>query len=217
MATNDDEGATNEAVAPWERNFREQMIRTRETLGMTQTQLARRLASWGLPFHQQTVQRVEAGQRPVRLNEAHLIARELGLDLETMTTTATPNARGMMLAVDEMRRGAELFKDHITEDLGEWADTSAGLILAVDELLKQYDPDRPDPILRYGYTWAMHAYGAYESLVRGLNALIAITEGREGEAVYMYPEFDTIEGWGHPFDDEWVGEFPKAPANASDS
>jgi transcriptional regulator with XRE-family HTH domain len=69
----------------WERNFRERMLRMREAKNMTQTDLARILrADFGLAFHQQTIQRIEAGERPIRLNEANLIAQTLEADLDTM-------------------------------------------------------------------------------------------------------------------------------------
>jgi transcriptional regulator with XRE-family HTH domain len=72
-------------VGVWERNFRERMVRMREAKGMTQTDLARALKTdFGLPFHQQTIQRIESGERPVRLNEANLIAQTLHADLFTM-------------------------------------------------------------------------------------------------------------------------------------
>jgi len=71
-------------VVVWERNFRERMARMREALGMTQTDLARSLKAFGLPFHQQTIQRIESGERPIRLNEANLIAQTLDADLLTM-------------------------------------------------------------------------------------------------------------------------------------
>ena len=50
--------------ALWERNFRQQMQRLREAQEMTQTDLARSLKAFGLPFHQQTIQRIESGEVP---------------------------------------------------------------------------------------------------------------------------------------------------------
>lgn len=71
----------------WEGNFRGRMEAMRTAAGMTQTDLARVLRErYGLPFHQATIQRIEAGERPVRLNEAHLIAHAFQTDLDTMTS-----------------------------------------------------------------------------------------------------------------------------------
>lgn len=70
---------------PWETNFRTQMEELRRSAQITQTDLAKRLRDQGLSFHQQTIQKIEAGDRPVRLNEAHLIARALGTSVDLMT------------------------------------------------------------------------------------------------------------------------------------
>lgn len=76
---------SDDAHGVWERNFRERLVRMREAKGINQTDLARVLRSdYGLPFHQQTIQRIESGERPIRLNEANLIAETLHADLFTM-------------------------------------------------------------------------------------------------------------------------------------
>jgi transcriptional regulator with XRE-family HTH domain len=73
------------AELAWENNFIQQMVRLREVRKMTQTDLARRLnEAYGLPFHQPTVQRIESGERPIRLNEAYAIADILGADHAAM-------------------------------------------------------------------------------------------------------------------------------------
>jgi transcriptional regulator with XRE-family HTH domain len=106
-------------VGVWERNFRERMVRMREAKGMTQTDLARTLKTdFGLPFHQQTIQRIESGERPVRLNEANLIAQTLHADLFTMmSNVGSPEVVRLNLELAGARlaeRGLE-----IAEYLGE--------------------------------------------------------------------------------------------------
>jgi transcriptional regulator with XRE-family HTH domain len=108
-----------DAHGVWERNFRERMLRMREAKGMTQTDLARALKTdFGLPFHQQTIQRIESGERPVRLNEANLIAQTLNEDLFMMIADAgSPDEVRLALHLAGERlaeRGAE-----IAEYLGE--------------------------------------------------------------------------------------------------
>ncbi|HEV2784678.1 MAG TPA: helix-turn-helix domain-containing protein [Actinophytocola sp.] len=61
------------------------MQRLREARRMTQTDLAKALQRHGLRFHQQTIQRIESGERPIRLDEAFLIAEELGSSIAAMT------------------------------------------------------------------------------------------------------------------------------------
>lgn len=56
----------------------------RKARGLTQTELAERLAARGLPFRQQTVVKVEKGQRPLRLQEADAIASVLAVDIDVL-------------------------------------------------------------------------------------------------------------------------------------
>jgi transcriptional regulator with XRE-family HTH domain len=97
----------------WERNFRDRMVSMREAEGMTQTDLARALRTdFGLPFHQQTIARIEAGERPVRLNEANLIAETLHTDLfSMMSDKGSPETVQLNLRLAGERlaeRGAEI-------------------------------------------------------------------------------------------------------------
>lgn len=202
----------NRAV-PWERNFREQMAHMREARNFTQTELARRLSVWGLPFHQQTVQRIESGQRPIRLNEALLIARELGVSLQSMMATSTPSARTMMYAVGEMRRGAEHFASEIADSMSEWADSSAGLSLAVSEQLRNYDESNDNSVLRYGFKWANLSFEAYTHLTEGLQRLLEIEAGQELPTRYSIDEFERMDMWWDQYDSLLAGSdaYPKAP------
>lgn len=77
---------------PWEAAFRHNLIQQRAGAGISQTELAKRLAAKGLPFHQQTIQRIEAGDRPVRLNEAMIISALFNIDLDEMITPTSPEA-----------------------------------------------------------------------------------------------------------------------------
>jgi transcriptional regulator with XRE-family HTH domain len=59
----------------------ENIAQIRRARGMTQAELAERIAEDGLPFHQQTVVKIEKGQRPVRLREADAITAALDVEL----------------------------------------------------------------------------------------------------------------------------------------
>lgn len=67
-----------------EQSFRSNLRSLREARGLTQGHLAAALKQDGLPFHQQTVQKIESGERPPRLAEAIAIARVLGVDLQDL-------------------------------------------------------------------------------------------------------------------------------------
>jgi hypothetical protein len=62
---------------PWEAAFAKSLARARLDASMSQTELARRATEAGLPLYQQQIQRIENLTRPVRLNEAVLLARVL--------------------------------------------------------------------------------------------------------------------------------------------
>jgi transcriptional regulator with XRE-family HTH domain len=58
----------------------------RRARAWTQTDLARAMKTRGFDnFHQQTIQRIEDGKRPVRLEEAYALAAELGSSVELMS------------------------------------------------------------------------------------------------------------------------------------
>lgn len=100
---------TVEAVGlPWERTFVENVTRARKAADMSQTELGKRIATKGLPFHQQTVQRIENGSRPVRLNEAVIIAEVLYLEFPDVMMPKTAE------------RATETIEGYLRLARGEW-------------------------------------------------------------------------------------------------
>lgn len=98
---------------PWETVFIENATRARKAAGVSQTELARRLAAQGLPFHQQTVQRIEQGQRPVRLNEVIVMADVLGMgDLQAIIEPETVEKAAEFLSMALVRFADELGGTH---------------------------------------------------------------------------------------------------------
>lgn len=63
------------------RTFVERITARRESLGISQSELASRMATRGFAFHQTTVKRIEAGEREVRFSEAIALADSLGANL----------------------------------------------------------------------------------------------------------------------------------------
>ena len=112
---------------PWEASFVANMTRARLAQGLSQTGLAKRLSARGLGFHPQTVQRIEAGERSIRLNEAVLIVEVLGmapagsLGVDAAVFANETQAReGLSQAV---QRGRRLWRDIGTRDEQERAQT----------------------------------------------------------------------------------------------
>jgi transcriptional regulator with XRE-family HTH domain len=98
----DEKRAEDSSPPPWEDNFIKRMIELR-TAKMSQTELARQLNDRGLSFHQQTVQRIEKGERPLRLNEAHAIAEILGSDPVDMARTVTSDEQELQHTIGELQ------------------------------------------------------------------------------------------------------------------
>lgn len=58
----------------------------RERRGWSQQQMAAELVAYGISWHQTTVAKVEAGERPLRLSEAWAIAHRLGVSLTELAS-----------------------------------------------------------------------------------------------------------------------------------
>lgn len=144
--------------AGWEMTFVENMRMLRERRAMSQTEFAKHASERGLSFHQPTVQRIENGQRPLKLTEALVIADLLGSTLEQMMhDTSLPNAYAMLrdhtswddleVAFHALRReqGVQYRMKVIREDLDDYL-AAAGkfdekpdpaLLQRVDEVLER--------------------------------------------------------------------------------
>jgi transcriptional regulator with XRE-family HTH domain len=117
----------------WEMTFVENMRMLRERRGMSQTEFAKRANEHGLAFHQPTVQRIENGQRPLKLTESLVIAGLLGSTLEQMMNdTSLPFAYSMLTehsswkelegSIERLRseRGVRHKMEVIQEDLDDY-------------------------------------------------------------------------------------------------
>lgn len=82
------------AASTPEENFVTNMRLVREARGWSQAELAEALRPMGLDLHRQTIQKIESGLRPVKLNEAHIIAAALGDHVDEMV--ATPSFKYMI-------------------------------------------------------------------------------------------------------------------------
>lgn len=56
----------------------------RQALGWSQEQVAKRLLEFGVSMHQTTIAKIEAAARPIRVNEAYVLAKILNVSLEDL-------------------------------------------------------------------------------------------------------------------------------------
>jgi transcriptional regulator with XRE-family HTH domain len=207
--------ADDNPYALWERNFRQQMQRLREAQELTQSDLARSLKGFGLPFHQQTIQRIEQGERPVRLNEAHLIAKVLGVTVDSMTAAGTPSERELRYAVDRLRRGAAKAVEEVSNAMNEWLEDIQTLVVAVSDRNPRFDPPREqlDDATRWGIKWAIIANEAFGKLIDAWAALAGIADGDEEMLTFEAPVLDVIDNWAEAAYDELFSGLGKPNTN----
>lgn len=90
--------------------FIRQMKRRRAALGLSQSDLAERAVALGGNMYQQTVAKLEAGQRALKLSEADILAKALGTTVQDMLSSAftsgAPEAMRAPASVDELRAQA---------------------------------------------------------------------------------------------------------------
>ncbi|MCM0618741.1 helix-turn-helix domain-containing protein [Nocardioides sp. BSK12Z-4] len=122
---------------------------------MTQTDLARVLQTrYGLRFHQQTIQRIEAETRPIRLDEAHCVADVFDVSLSSMTSYMEASDQALQLGVDRVRRSCRRLFENLTEDGLE-------LLEAIDQLTSdvfsrdqgQLEDWAPTPMEAWALVW----------------------------------------------------------------
>lgn len=102
---------------------------------MTQTEVARLMKERGFSFHQQTVQRIEDGVRPVKLEEAYALSRIFEISVDSMAW----NMENMRAHdISELAHGALSVLDGITRGIEEWYDKAA---MFVSQLNYQLEND----------------------------------------------------------------------------
>lgn len=198
----------------WERNFTQQMQRLREARKMTQTDLARELKAYLLPFHQQTIQRIESGERPVRLNEALLIAKVLGVDLNSMMVDGPPAVRELLYAIDRLRRTSGTVANELSLSLGEWLNEVEGFAFELSNRISS-NPENPDEVTRWGLAWAQKVFWAYSNLCDTWGSMTSIEgapgrlhEEEEWEGVLpAHDVMDTLK--------QWVDEYGRSAIEAA--
>lgn len=189
----------------WEQNFRTHMKRLRDKSAMTQTELARQLrGKFGLPFHQQTIQRIESGERPVRVNEAYLIADLFGVSVDSMAQVGPSSDVELRWATERLRdesanvaAGLGDLRAQWEERVADWAFSLSQRLAAERQGVSFADLDE---VTRWGLMWATWVAPAGDSLVAAHTLISAVGEAEVdgGRSDDMWNE---IEGWS-----AWVQE-----------
>lgn len=131
----------------WEQLFVANLVRVRDECGWTQYQLSQRALQRGLLIHQTTLQRIETGERPVKLSEAIVLADLLGQTLDDMIKEPTMKATESALV---------WWLDRMTAPFHEVRDSAGSVakwILGVEDATRAYQRSaergqvKPDALL----------------------------------------------------------------------
>ncbi|WP_204041876.1 helix-turn-helix transcriptional regulator [Acrocarpospora phusangensis] len=189
-----DTGRPQLAVS-WEANFAQRMKRMREARGMTQTDLARQVSKYNLPFHQPTVQRIEAGERPIRLNEAFVIAEILKVDFPELIKPDTPLNYEVYGAVQRINVASSWLVDKVGVAFDDWIEHLLPFINAMKERLSQYadtaTADDLDQVTRWGLAWAYRVESIYNDLASSVTSLARIAG--YSPSIYETPTEQLVE------------------------
>lgn len=93
--------------------FIHEMRRRRALLGLSQGEMAARVSALGENLYQQTIAKIESGQRPLKLSEADAIAHALGSNVQEMLSAAYGEPPGRF----SDSRDTELLSEAVDEAL----------------------------------------------------------------------------------------------------
>jgi transcriptional regulator with XRE-family HTH domain len=160
------------------------MKNLREARGMTQTDLAKALRSEGLPFHQQTIQRIESGERPVRLNEAHLIAGFFRVKPETMTESFVATDNHLLWEMERVINESVILVESVVESYDEWTDRVSSFFVQLEEVIDRegvYDFELLPYPAKVGLAFAKHLLATSRNIEEGYHGILQRYGDRQGE------------------------------------
>lgn len=107
-----------------DQNVAANVRRLRELAGLKQAELVDQLRKDGLEdWHPTTLSRTESGERPVRLSEAHVLARVLGVSVADLGIGFSPEARAvedMEASLQYVARTRAAYVTALGEYVGAW-------------------------------------------------------------------------------------------------
>lgn len=163
---------------------------------MTQTDLARALKAEGLPYYQQTIQRIESGERPVRLNEAHVIARFFEVDMDTMAASLFSTGHEVLWGMDRVSSYATQMAMDAIEAYEGWLEKVASFAVSLTDLIDREQANAfvdLSPGGQAGLAFCKHILTNSETLRQGHESLLKTfgddaNETREDKWEFALPD-----------------------------
>lgn len=161
------QGAEPESGPHAEEAFIAEMRRRRALMELSQGDLATRASALGDNLYQQTIAKLEAGQRALKLSEADAIARALGTTVQEMLSVANKDAQ---LSAQSDSRNMEALEAEVAQTLVELQQATAHAAFAEErvatsaEMARQAGAEMRE---------ASHAHAAAQERVRLLQTRYA--------------------------------------------
>jgi transcriptional regulator with XRE-family HTH domain len=100
----------------------------REAGGVSQEELAQRMADLGFGFSQATIWKIERGQRPVRASELVALADSLGI-MSATSLTRQPDAARHQVQLDQANRTAQHAYQALKKAAADYLDAQVELVV----------------------------------------------------------------------------------------
>lgn len=166
--TDDAPGAAQDGRGEPEHVLAAQARAYREKLGMTQAEVARAMTARGFTMRQSTIAKIEAAQRPVRVNEAAALAVVLHAGLADLVTD--PAQRGALAAARNEERelaGQVLQAERGLQDRrADWI-AAEGAMVTAEADLKALRERHAEAMEKAGALAAAATEGSESDLARG--------------------------------------------------
>lgn len=119
-------------------HFGQNVVATREELGMNRSELLRTIESSGTQMHMTTLRRIESGEQEPKLSEAKAISDALGLSIEQLSVPEGEAAhlRSVWSATAKHKQAT----DKMLMALLDWAKATDNALLALRDAARQGVP-----------------------------------------------------------------------------
>lgn len=125
-------GARDDRYSDIDQNIAANLRTYREADGISQEELAQRMADLGFGFSQATIWKIESGQRPVRASELVALADSLGVMTAT-SLTRQPDAARHQVQLDQANRKAHDAYQALKEAAADYLDAQVELVVMARE------------------------------------------------------------------------------------
>ena len=174
-------GARDDRYTDIDQNIAANLRTYREAGGISQEELAQRMADLGFGFSQATIWKIERGQRPVRASELIALADSLGVMAAT-SLTRQPDAARHQVELDQANRKAQHAYQALKQAAADYLDAQVELVvmarlaqdagLAVTEMHTSWLDTPPEEAVIEARVEAEHEAARSEQVNNAVNKIL---------------------------------------------